>query len=102
MSEKKKVGVVGRDVLLYQAAGFTVYPAETTAEAADMLRKAACECAVVFLTPAYAKELELEQYDTGLLPAVAALPEKGGGAGMAVLRRAPERAIGADILFREK
>lgn len=105
MSEKNKIGVIGRrgDVLTYQAAGFAVYQAESRTEAADKLTIAADECAIVFLTPEYATELreEVQKYDTMLTPAVIALPEKGGGIGMAILRQAAERAIGADILFRE-
>ena len=86
LQPKNKIGVIGRrgDVLTYQAAGFAVYQAETVAVAEEMLHRAADECAIVFLTPA-----------------VIALPERGGGIGMQLLRQAAERAIGADILFRE-
>ena len=106
MSENKKIGVIGRrgDVLTFQAAGFATYQAESVAAAAEMLKKAAAECAIVFLTPEYAGALpeEMAKYDTLLTPAVIALPEKGGGVGMAMLRRAAEKAIGADILFRDE
>lgn len=105
MSEVGKIGVIGTrgDILTFQAAGFTVYPAETVAEAAEMLAKAAGECTIVFLTPTYAEALAevTKVYETQLTPAVIALPEKGGGVGMRHLRQAAERAIGADILFRE-
>lgn len=105
MSEKPKIGVIGRrgDVLTFQAAGFAVWQAESVPEAAEQLKKAAEVCAIVFLTPEYAAGLaeETARYDTMLTPAVIALPEKGGGIGMAMLRRAAEKAIGADILFRE-
>ncbi len=106
MSEQNKIGVIGRrgDVLTFQAAGFATYQAESVPEAAQMLQKAAGECTIVFLTPEYAAALpeEIARYETMLTPAVIALPEKGGGIGMAMLRRSAERAIGADILFREE
>ncbi len=105
LQQKNKIGVIGRrgDVLTYQAAGFAVYQAETVAVAEEMLHRAADECAIVFLTPAYAAALreDVQKYDTQLTPAVIALPERGGGIGMQLLRQAAERAIGADILFRE-
>jgi len=106
MSEKNKIGVIGRrgEILTFQAAGFTAYEADTREEGADMLHKAAKECAIVFLSPLFAAELteEIARYDGTLTPAILALPEKGGGIGMALLRQAAERAIGADILFREE
>ena len=106
MSENTKIGVIGRrgDVLTFQAAGFATYQAESLSEAAEMLKKSAEECAIIFLTPEYAAGLQEEtaRYDTMLTPAVIALPEKGGGIGMTMLRRAAEKAIGADILFREE
>lgn len=105
MSEIGKIGVVGTrgETLTFQAAGFAVYQAETVEAAADMLRVAAEECTIVFLTPAYASALagDVAKYEAKLTPAVIALPEKGGGVGMQHLRQAAERAIGADILFRE-
>ena len=106
MSEKNKIGVVGKrgEILTFQAAGFATYEAADTKEAAILLDKAAAECAIVFLSPEYAAELkeEIARYDGSLVPAILALPEKGGGIGMAMLRQAAERAIGADILFREE
>lgn len=105
MREAGKIGVIGSrgDTLTFQAAGFAVYPAETVEVAEEMLHRAASECTIVFLTPAYAEALSeaTKVYDAQLTPAVIALPEKGGGVGMRHLRQAAERAIGADILFRE-
>ncbi|MBQ8641213.1 MAG: V-type ATP synthase subunit F [Clostridia bacterium] len=106
MSEKNRIGVIGRrsDVLPFQAAGFTTFQAESVPEAAEKLKKAAEECAIVFLTPEYAAALQEEtvRYDAMMTPAVIALPEKGGGVGMTMLRQAAERAVGSDILFREE
>lgn len=105
MFEVGRIGVVGTrgDTLTFQAAGFAVYQAENAAVAAEMFTKAAEECTIVFLTPNYALALadQVAKYDTQLTPAVIALPEVGGGVGMQLLRQAAERAIGADILFRE-
>jgi len=100
-----KIGVIGNrgEVLTFQAAGFVIYEADTVEEAAVLLQKAAQECAILFISPAYASELEEEtsRYASSLTPAIVPLPEKGGGVGMAMLRKSAERAIGADILFRE-
>ena len=63
------------------------------------------EYAVIFLTEEIAVGLEeqLAQYKDMPLPAVVSIPGQGGstGYGISNLRSAVERAVGADILFRE-
>ena len=58
--------------------------------------------AVVYLTEGYAAhmEAELERYKDALTPAIILIPGKDGslGIGMANVKRAVERAVGADIL----
>ncbi len=57
-----KIGVIGPrgEVMTFLAAGFAVYEAEDTTEAAAALQKAAGECAILYLSPAYAAALEEE------------------------------------------
>ena len=57
-----KIGVIGPrgEVMTFLAAGFAVYEAEDVSEAADALRKAADECAILYLSPVYADALSAE------------------------------------------
>ena len=100
-----KIGVIGPrgEVMTFLAAGFAVYEAEDTAEAAAALQKAAGECAILFLSPVYADTLsaEIAVYDGMVTPAILPLPEADGGIGMRNLKKYVERAVGADILFKD-
>ena len=89
-----KIGVIGPrgEVMTFLAAGFAVYEAEDTTEAAAALQKAAGECAILYLSPAY---------DGMVTPAILPLPEADGGIGMRNLKKYVERAVGADILFKD-
>ena len=104
-----KIGIIGaRDsVLGFMALGFSVHEAESAEAAAKklhMLVKSG-EYAVIFLTEDYAAQLEEEtnRYKDVPLPAVVSIPGQGGstGFGMNNIRTAVERAVGADILFKE-
>ncbi len=102
-----KIGIIGpRDrVLCFLAAGFSVYPVEKESfgEAEKTLKAAASECAVLFVTPDWAQLLEeqIAKYNNVPTPAIVPLPEKDGGYGTAILKRAVEKAVGADIIFRD-
>lgn len=100
-----KIAVLGdRDsVLGFKALGLDVFPADTAEEARPILRRLAREeYAVVYLTESYAAKLteELERYKDEVTPAVILIPGKEGslGIGMENVKRAVERAVGADIL----
>ena len=87
-----KIAVLGDkdSVLGFKALGLDVFPAESAEEAKRTLHALAKEnYAVVYLTEGYAAhmEAELERYKDGSL-----------GIGMANVKRAVERAVGADIL----
>lgn len=100
-----KIGVIGPrgEVMTFLAAGFAVYEAEDVSEAAAALKNAAGECAILFLSPVYADTLseEIAAYDSAVTPAILPLPEKDGGVGMRNLKKYVERAVGADILFKD-
>ncbi len=104
-----RIGIIGdRDsVLGYMAIGFSVHEAADAAEAGRILHQLAEDdsYAIIFIVENYAAELEADMavYRDRPLPAVVTLPGRGGstGYGMAALRTAAERAVGADILFKE-
>ncbi len=100
-----KIAVLGdRDsVLGFKALGLDVYPAETVEEARATLHRIAREdYAVIYLTERFAAQMEAEiaRYKDELTPAIILIPGKEGsfGIGMANIKKAVERAVGADIL----
>jgi V/A-type H+-transporting ATPase subunit F len=103
-----KIGVIGdRDSILgFHAAGVEMGPATQVQEAVRLLRRMAEErFAIIFITEDFAREMraEIEKLNVGLFPAVIPIPGNSGntGMGMAGIKKAVERAVGADILFRE-
>lgn len=87
----------------FKALGLEVCPAETVEEAKTALHRLAKDnCAVVYLTEQYAAQMEAEiaRYKDALTPAIILIPGKAGslGIGMASIKSAVERAVGADIL----
>lgn len=104
-----KIGIIGdrESVLGFMALGFSVMEAENAAAAGELLHRAAKsgEYAVLFLVEQYAKELEeeLARYKDTPLPAITVIPGKSGGTGYGLehIRHAVERAVGADILFKD-
>ena len=100
-----RIAVLGDkdSVLGFKALGLDVYPAENVEEARRTLHELAKEnVAVIYLTEQYAAhmEAELERYKDSLTPAIILIPGKDGslGIGMANVKSAVERAVGADIL----
>jgi len=104
MSEYKIAAIGDRDsVMGFRALGLEVHPAESVEEAKAALHKLAREnCAIVYLTEGLARymEQEMDRYKDSLTPAVILIPGKEGslGIGMANVKNAVERAVGADIL----
>lgn len=104
-----KIGVIGdrESVLGYRALGFDVQEAADVEAAKSILHRLARDerYAVIFLVEDYAcrMEEEVSRYDSQPQPAVICIPGKGGtnGYGMANIRGAVERAVGADILFKD-
>lgn len=104
-----KIGIIGeRDsVLGFMALGFSVHEAENVDQAERILRDLVKngEYAVIFLVEHYAVALEQElaRYKEMPLPAITVIPGQSGstGYGMASIKSAVERAVGADILFKE-
>ncbi len=104
-----KIGVIGdvESVIGFMAVGFTVVTVETAEEAANKLKRMAKEnFAILFLTERLAKEMPdaIMAYKDSPLPSVITIPGKEGatGFGLANIKKSVERAVGADILFKDE
>ena len=103
-----KIAVVGprESVLYYLSAGFALYPAEDAESASAELDRAAADGAsVIFVSPAYADALaeQMAKYAYRTKIAVTLLPQKAEGVdpGTALMKSAVERAVGADIVYKQ-
>ena len=103
-----KIGVIGdsASVMGFMAIGFGVFPVESAEEAQKtLLRLAGENYAILYITENFAMESEevIARFKDSPLPAVITIPGKDGakGYGLANIKRSVERAIGADILFKE-
>ncbi len=104
-----KVGIIGdRDsVLGFMALGFAVHEVQSAQEAEERLTELvkSNEYAVIFVTEDIAVQIEAERakYKDMPLPAITVIPGSNGGRGygMASIKSAVERAVGADILFKD-
>ena len=100
-----RIAVLGDkdSVLGFKALGLDVFPADNAEQARPILHRLAREgYAIVYLTEQLAAGLnaELARYKDELTPAIILIPGKEGslGIGMANIKTAVERAVGADIL----
>lgn len=104
-----KIGIIGeRDsVLGFMAIGFAVHEAPDAETAGALLRQLAKDesYAIIFIVENYAEALkeDIAKYKDVPLPAIITIPGRAGstGYGMAAIKSAVERAVGADILFKE-
>lgn len=100
-----KIAVLGdRDsVLGFKALGLDVYPVAGPEEGHETLHRLAREnYAIIYMTEQLAAKLttDIARYKDALTPAIILIPGKEGplGIGMANIKTAVERAVGADIL----
>ncbi len=101
-----KIGVIGkRDrILSFMAAGFLIYDANDAYGASLALKKAKNDdCAIIFIDPDIAELIQedIHKFAGMTTPAVIPLPVKGGGLGISQMKNAVERAVGADIIFKD-
>lgn len=104
-----KICMIGnRDsVLGFTALGFSVHEAADAESAAAVMHRLARDPdnAVIFITEGYAAIIEedIARYKDAPLPAIVTIPGAAGssGYGMRAIKSAVERAVGADILFKE-
>ena len=101
-----KIAVLGdrESVMGFKALGLDVHTAETVEEAQKALHEMAKagDYAVIYLTEQFAAEMQADvaRYKDQLTPAIILIPGKAGslGIGMANVKSAVERAVGADII----
>ena len=104
-----KICIIGdRDsVIGFMAVGFSVYEADSAKAAGDILRTLAKdeENAIIFISEKYAVEIDdiISKYKSQPIPAIIPIPSREGitGYGMESIKRASERALGANILFKD-
>ena len=103
-----KIGVIGdKDSILgFKAVGMSVFPVTTPSEAQEILERIAEEqYAVIYVTEHIAKDIvkTIEKYNERRFPAIIPIPGNQGslGIGMSGIKKSVERAVGADILFRD-
>ena len=100
-----KIAVMGdvASVLGFKALGLDVYPGAGPEEGHETLHRLAREnYAIIYMTDQLAAKLttDIARYKDALTPAIILIPGKEGplGIGMANIKTAVERAVGADIL----
>lgn len=103
-----KIGVIGdKDSILgFKALGLSVFPVTQPNEAAELLHKLAQQqYAVIYVTEQIAKDIvsSIDAYKDNRFPAIIPIPGNQGtlGIGMQSVKKSVERAVGADILFKE-
>lgn len=104
-----KIGIIGeRDsVLGFMAIGFSVHEAPDADTARKILHTLAKDdsYAIIFIVENYAEALseDMARYKDVPLPAVVTIPGRAGatGYGLAAMKSATQRAVGADIIFKE-
>lgn len=101
-----KIGIIGdrESVLCFSALGFTIFEVNDAKSAATVLKNAAesKEFAILFIVEDLAAQIDetIDRYKDLSLPAITVIPGRGGstGYGLANIKKAVERAVGADIL----
>ena len=100
-----KIAVMGdvASVLGFKALGLDVYPVAGPEEGHETLHRLAREnYAIIYMTEQLAAKLttDIARYKDALTPAIILIPGKEGplGIGLANIKTAVERAVGADIL----
>lgn len=93
-------------ILGFKALGYSTYVVDSAYEAERILEKIAQNFAVIFIIEQYAEEIKgtIDKYRDEKLPAIIPVPGRGGATGLSMrtIRNAMERAVGADILFRDE
>lgn len=104
-----KIAVIGsrESILGFKAMGLEVFPCPSLPEARKTLHRIAEEgYAVIYVTEGFCRGMpeDIDRYRDVCIPAVIPIPGMHGsfGVGMTKLKRRVERAVGADILFRDQ
>ena len=104
---ENKIAVIGDkdSVLAFKAIGLEVFSVDNDAEAVEALRNAK-SYAVIFITEDIAERIHdtVVRYKARTFPAVIPIPSGLGGTGYGIagVKKDVERAIGSDIIFKDK
>jgi V/A-type H+-transporting ATPase subunit F len=103
-----KIAVIGdrEFILAFKITGADVFAAATPFDVRDALKKLSADgYAVIFITERLAESAaeSVERYKTQAYPIILPIPDSAGstGFGMRGLSKDVEKAVGADILFKE-
>ena len=103
-----KIGIIGDkdSVLGFMSVGFTVFDTDDAEKASELLYRLADEdYAVIYITEELAEKIagDIDKFKSSPLPAIITIPGKGGSTGYGInnIKKSVERAVGADILFKE-
>jgi V/A-type H+-transporting ATPase subunit F len=92
--------------MAFKSIGIQPLCAESREEAESLLRKVSEEFKIIFVTEDLAQHLigVITEYASQTLPIIIEIPSFRGslGLGREKMKRITERAVGADILFREE
>ena len=104
-----KIGIIGDadSVLGFKVFGLDAYACADGAEGSATLNRIAKEdYGIIFITEKYYDEMRdtIAKYEEQRIPAIVPIPGNDGsyGMGLASVKRAVEKAVGADILFGDK
>jgi V/A-type H+-transporting ATPase subunit F len=91
----------------FKAVGISVFPVSTPEKAQEVLEKIADdEYAIIYITEQMAANIvsTIEQYSERRFPAIIPIPSNAGslGIGLQGIKKSVERAVGADILFKDE
>lgn len=103
-----RIAIIGdaESVVGFMAVGFSVFVAEDEQTATRILLRIAKEnYAIIYITEDLAKKMpdSIARYKDDPVPAVIVIPGRRGsdGYGLFNVRKSVERAVGADILFKD-
>lgn len=101
-----KIGVIGdkQSVLGFKAVGLNVFDCSTKEDAKNILKTIVNEdFAIIYITENFYNEIKdtVYEYNEKRLPAIIPIPGMTGttGIGLENIKKAVEKAVGADILF---
>nr|WP_312576504.1 V-type ATP synthase subunit F [Sedimentibacter sp.] len=101
-----KIGVIGdkQSVQGFKAVGLDVFDCSNAEEAKDTLHRIAKDdYAIIYVTETICRGIvdEINEYNEVRIPAIIPIPGLDGSLGIGVqnIKKAVEKAVGADILF---
>ncbi|MEG0853137.1 MAG: V-type ATP synthase subunit F [Angelakisella sp.] len=105
---RSSIAVIGEkeSVLGFKAVGFSVYETTSSSEAEEVIEKLyGQQVGIIFITEETLAPIShvLERYKDAQLPAIIPIPGRRGsmGLGLSNVKKSVERAVGADILFKD-